>query len=43
MNDILKYEGQELCEIFQTTIVNSIHEIRHCINDNMNNNCEQCP
>ena len=37
MNDILKYEGQELREIFQTTIVNGIHEVRHCINGILNN------
>ena len=39
-NDILKYEGQKLCEIFQMTIVNPMYEINHFMNDILNKNCE---
>ena len=36
MNDLLKYEGQKLCTIFQMTIVNATHEISHFTNSYYN-------
>ena len=38
--DLFKYEGQKICGIFQTTIVNDIHEIHHFMKHSMNDSCE---
>ena len=41
--DLFKYQGQKMCGIFQTTIVNDIHEIHHLMKHSMNDSCEwQC-
>ena len=38
--DLSKYEGQKICRIFQTTIVNDIHEIHHFMKHSMNDSFE---